>query len=306
MYYLIQYSNYNPDVYNKEKDMKKIFIKSILVLSSLFFCLTSCIKEKIPYFDSINDAIRFNNTKEYDEETNIYKGSYSFLENPFAEYGEYDLPLVLVGNVSPEDRLVEYRIDEEQSNAPEKSYEIVSAMIPANSLKGVIKIKMHNTDEIQDGASYSIYIQLKASPALRLGPKEYITATVSWSSDVVPPAATDRYIWMTYNSLIKSSLPPTSTSTTAYSSNAIKAIIAALDWNDWDDMAAHPDQLQTQSYYTYKYLANYRFFVTDKAYEAYAAKLADYLVKYNEEHPDSPLIHNEGSMQDRVLEARTY
>ena len=44
-------------------------------------------------------------------------------------------------------------------------------------------------------------------------------------------------------------------------------------------MTAHPDQPQSQIYFTYKYLANYRLFVTDKSYEAYAKKLADYLRK---------------------------
>lgn len=179
-------------------------------------------------------------------------------------------------------------------------------MIPANSLKGTIKIRLFNTDEIQNGASYKLYIQLKESSTLGLGPKEYITATLSWNSNIIAPPATERYLWMTYNSLIKSSLAPTSSSTTAYSSNALKTIVTALDWDDWDDMTAHPDQPQRPTYFTYKYLANYRLFVTDKSYEAYAAKLADYLKKYQKEHPDAPLVHNEGNLKGQIIEARTY
>ena len=203
-------------------------------------------------------------------------------------------------------RRIEELEHERQMKKPENSYEITAAVIPANSLKGTIKIRLFNTDEIQNGASYKLYIQLKESSTLGLGPKEYITATLSWNSNIIAPPATERYLWMTYNSLIKSSLAPTSSSTTAYSSNALKTIVTALDWDDWDDMTAHPDQPQRPTYFTYKYLANYRLFVTDKSYEAYAAKLADYLKKYQKEHPDAPLVHNEGNLKGQIIEARTY
>ena len=229
--------------------MKKIIIKSVLAISCFSLCLISCGKEEIPYFDSQYNAVRFNSTNEYDAETDIFKGNYSFLENPFDEYGEYELPLVLVGNVSTEDRTVNYVINAEETTAPENSYEITAAVIPANSLKGTIKIRLFNTDEIQNGASYKLYIQLKESSTLGLGPKEYITATVSWNNNIIAPPATERYVWMTYNSLIKSSLAPTSYSTTAYSSNALKTIVTALDWDDWDDMTAHPDQPQRPTYF---------------------------------------------------------
>lgn len=286
--------------------MKKIVIKSILALSCFSLCFASCKKEEIPYFDSQYNSVRFNATNEYDTETHIYKGNYSFLENPFDEFGEYEFPLVLVGNISSEDRIVNYTINNEKTTAPENSYEIKEALIPANSLKGSIKIRIFNTEEIQNGESYTLYIQLKESSVLGLGPKEYIEATLSWNNNIIAPPATERYVWMTYNSLIKSSLAPTSSSTTTYSSNALKTIVTALDWNDWDDMTAHPDMLQRPTYFTYKYLANYRLLMLDKSYEAYAAKLADYLKKYQSEHPDLPLVHNEGSLKGQIIEARTY
>lgn len=55
---------------------------------------------------------------------------------------------------STEDRTVNYVINAEENTAPENSYEITAAVIPANSLKGTIKIRLFNTDEIQNGASY--------------------------------------------------------------------------------------------------------------------------------------------------------
>lgn len=286
--------------------MKAIFIKSILALGYFSFCLSSCQEEKIPYFDSQYNAVRFNATKEYDAETHTYKGNYSFLDNPFAEYDEYELPLILVGNTSIYDRQVEYEIDEEHTSAPKSSYEIVESKIPANSLKGVIKIKMYNTEEIQQGASYTVKLQLKSSPDIGVGPKEYIAATLNWNNEITPPASTDRYIWATYNSLIKSSLAATNMTGTAYSSNALKTIVTALDWQNWDDMSAHPDLIQRPTYYVYKYLADYRLIMTDKSYEAFAAKLADYLQKYNNEHPDKPLVHNEGSLKGQLITARSY
>ncbi|MEY8686432.1 DUF4843 domain-containing protein [Bacteroides sp. AN502(2024)] len=286
--------------------MRKIVIKSILAFCCFSLCFTSCGKEEIPYFDSQYNAVRFNATNEYDRETHTLKGNYSFLENPFDEYGEYELPLILVGNVSSEDRIVNYEINKEETTAPQNSYEITAALIPANSLKGTIKIKVFNTEEIQNGASYQLYIRLKESSTLGLGPEEYITATLNWNNNIIAPPATGRYLWMTYNSLIKSSLAPTSSSSKVYSSSALKAIVTALDWDDWDDMTAHPDLVQRPTYFTYKYLADYRLLMLDKSYEAYAAKLADYLEKYQKEHPDAPLVHNEGSLKGQMIEARTY
>lgn len=286
--------------------MKNTVIKSILVLVFFSLCLSGCQKEEIPYFNSQHNAVRFNDTKEYDSKVGIYKGNYSFLENPFAEYAEYSLPLILIGNISTEDRIVKYTIDNEKSTAPSNSYEIVEALIPANSLEGSIKVKMYNTEEIQNGTSYSVYIRLDTSPALELGPQAFITASLSWNSDIIAPPATERYKWMTYNSLIKSSLAPTSNSSTAYSSNALKAIVTALNWNDWDDMTAHPELIQRPAYYNYKYLADYRLLMTEKTHEAFAAILGDYLKKYKKDHPDTPLIHNEGSLKGSIIEARAY
>lgn len=286
--------------------MKKLVIKSIAIFSGLLVGLTSCQKEEISYFDSQFNSVRFSSTDDYDAETDIYKGGYSFLENPFDEYGEYELPLVLIGSISKQNRIVEYMIDEEETTAPKGSYEILEALIPADSLKGTIKIRLYNTEEIKNGQSHSLYIRLKASTDLGLGPKEYITATVSWNSDIIAPPTTERYKWFTYNSLILSSLPPTSTSTTIYSSNALKAIVTALGWNDWDDMEAHPELIQRPAYYNYKYLADYRLIMSDKSYEAYASKLASYLQKYKKEHPDEPLLHNEGSLKGQSIEARSY
>ncbi len=58
--------------------MKKIIIKSVLAISCFSLCLISCGKEEIPYFDSQYNAVRFNSTNEYDAETDIFKGNYSF------------------------------------------------------------------------------------------------------------------------------------------------------------------------------------------------------------------------------------
>jgi hypothetical protein len=32
----------------------------------------------------------------------------------------------------------------------------------------------------------------------------------------------------------------------------------------------------------------------------------DYLKKYQKEHPDAPLVHNEGNLKGQIIEARTY
>jgi hypothetical protein len=296
--------------------MKK-YISQYFIFLLLPFIFASCSKDDIDTYNDIYNAVRFANdnfdsgvvgyygyeAKGYDAETQRFLASYSFIDTPFAESATYDLPLTLIGKASTSDRKVEYTVDTSLTNAPTGSYEIMDAVIPADSVKGYIRVKLMNADVLQD-STYVLAITLKGSDQLNLGPKEYLKATLSWNSMIPAPKSTN--LIRTYNMLIKSTLSFVSTSASTFSPRALKTIVAALGWNNWDDVSIHGSKANTASMGYYKYLPRYTWIYVDNTYKAYAAKLAEYISTYNTEHPDAPLIHDAGSLKGQAIVARTY
>lgn len=285
--------------------MKKI-LKTIGIVFSIFL-IYSCEKDNIPYYKDMYNAVRFPKeaTEGFDIESSYYYSAFTFIEHPFDEYAICTLPIHLIGNLSTIDRKVNYKVDNEKSNAPEGSYEILDATIPAKSASGTINIKVYNTTELtEDEKTYELYLTLENSEDLAAGPGDYIRASLSWNN-MIPAPLTNNHVRV-YNMLIKSSLAFTSTSRNNYSPIALKTIVTALNWNNWDDKEAHSEYPYPSSYFTYKYLPDYRLVYTDGTYKAYAARLDEYIKKYNKEHPNSPLLHDAGALKDQPIEARSY
>ena len=270
--------------------------------------LAGCSQDEIGTFEDRYNSVRFQTDDNYNYDTDTYKAVFSFLEHAFEPYQDYTFSLVLVGNKASHPREIAYDIDKENTTAPEGSYEILQAVVPSDSIGGKIVVRMYNTDGIQNnGDSYTLALKLKASAELQLAPAQYISGSLTWSNDITPPPASLRWCWFSYNALIQSSLPAQSNSNKAYSSNALKAIVNGLGWDNWDVMEAHPDYIQRPNYYTYAYLPDYRLLMTaGNAERAFAAKLGDYIKAYNAAHPDAPLTHNEGILKGQPIEARQY
>jgi hypothetical protein len=127
---------------------------------------------------------------------------------------------------------------------------------------------------------------------------------LSWNNAI--PMPTNSNFIRTYNMLIKSSLSFISTSTSNYSPNALKAIVAALGWNDWDDYSVHGSKYNSPATGSYKYLPRYTWIYIDNSYKSYALKLADYINSYNTAHPEAPLRHDAGALKGQLIEARSY
>ena len=97
-----------------------------------------------------------------------------------------------------------------------------------------------------------------------------------------------------------------SISKACYSPNAMKAIVAATGWNDWDDVSVHGSQANVlAAYKNYKYLPNYAWIYIDNSYLGYQAKLNDWLQEYKEKN-GTPLLHDAGSLKGKPVEARGY
>ncbi len=265
--------------------------------------LSGCSKEEIPYYNTANNAIRFESasTKGYDGSTETLYQNYSFAKNPLDEYAIYDIPLYLIGNAMDKDVPVSYVIDTDQTEAPEGSYEIEEAMIPANSYTGYIRVRIHNPSG-ED--TYNLHLTLHASAGLDLGPSEYLQASLAWNNTLLAPASSNYS--RTYNMLIKGTSSFVSTSLSCYSPNALKTIVAAFGWNDWDDQFAHPEfSMYSSRYFGYPYLPHYVLVYAEGTYTSFAAKLGEYIENYNATH-DTPLVHDAGALIGEPIEARKY
>ncbi len=292
----------------------KLIMKKIIGIFALgaLFALTACDKDDIDIYAEDKAAVRFLASSLSQSENamggNSYSASdeavfesYSFIENSFASSYEYSIPLALIGKTVDYDRQVSYVI-EETSTAPEGSYEVTEAVIPAGEKYGYIKVNLKNTEELST-ETYELWISLRGNDQLAEGPDEYVWAHLSWNSQIPEPP--HNYLKRTYNMLVKGMSSFISTSLACYSPNALRAIVAATGWNDWDDYSVHGYKYNSASYKSYKYLPRYNMIYSDNSYKAYAAMLKDWLKQYEEEH-GTPLLHDAGNLKGQPVEAREY
>lgn len=283
----------------------------LLLLGILAAGATACGDSEIMTYNEELDAVRFTGAGNgsYEPTSTAFSStdrcsyfSYSFLENLTAESVEYEIPLFLIGKPSEVERTVNYTIDTEKTTAPEGSYEILSATIPAGATTGAVKFRLYNAEEL-GSTTYTVRLHLEASDQLLLGPEQYLTSELSWNSTI--PVPTHKQIIMSYNMLIESSLSFSSNSPSCISGNGLKAIYAATGWDDWDDPTKHAVHNGSATYGYYKYLPRYSAIYTGNAYMAYAKSIADYLEEYREENGE-PLLHDSGSLSGQPVTARTY
>lgn len=295
--------------------MKKFIYLSVLAAA---ICAISCETDEIPTYDAAYDAVRFTgiaggNRGQSDPDSNLYTSTdscsrytYSFVDTPHAESYDYELPVYLIGNPSSKDRAVGYEIDPELTNAPDGTYEILSATIPAGAIAGAIRIRLQNV--VPDEESYAIALRLKPSDELMVGNAKYLKTILSWNNSIPWPTAGD--LIRTYNSLIVGMAAPTSTSNQCLSSNGLKAIVAATGWNDWDDQSVHGSYYNPNNatYKGYKYLPRWSYLnsMMGGAQMAYARTVAEYLEQYKAEHDGQPLLHDAGAKKGQPVTARSY
>ena len=270
----------------------------------------SCSTDEIDTFNAESNAIRFPgaggaadaHASAYSAADTLFYGSYSFIENPMEDWVEYDLPVNIIGLLGDTDRKVNVKVVEEGTTAPQGSYEILSAVVPAGVREGYIRIKLANTDELTS-MSYQLKLMLQESEDFKLGPERYLTAVLIWNN--ILPAPTNNNHKRSYNMLIKGETNFISTSLNSYSTSAHLAIVDALDWDDWGDATVHGTQANNATYGYYNYLPRYTWIYVGDLYKAYAKKLEEYLKAYEEEHGE-PLLHDGGKLEGTPVEARQF
>ena len=292
--------------------MRKFIFQSMM-LTAMAFTAVSCSTDEIDTFMVEENAIRFPGVTGgangdtyyggYSSAERAYYGSYSFIENPTADWTEYLIPLNVIGTVSEKDRTVNVQVVVEGTTAPQDAYEIVDAVIPAGEREGFIRINIANTAELLE-TSYQLKLTLQESADFKLGPKEYLNAILMWNN--ILPAPTNNNLKRSYNMLIAGEANFISTSLNSYSTSAHLAIVDALGWDDWGDATVHGSQANPVTMdNAYNYLPRYTLIYMGDLYKAYAKKLDDYLKAYEAEH-GTPLLHDGGKLIGQPVQARKF
>lgn len=292
--------------------MRKFIFQSMM-LTAMAFTAVSCSTDEIDTFMVEENAIRFPGVTGgangdtyyggYSSAERAYYGSYSFIENPMADWTEYLIPLNVIGTVSEKDRTVNVQVVAEGTTAPQDAYEIVDAVIPAGEREGFIRINIANTAELLE-TSYQLKLTLQESADFKLGPKEYLNAILMWNN--ILPAPTNNNLKRSYNMLIAGEANFISTSLNSYSTSAHLAIVDALGWDDWGDATVHGSQANPVTMdNAYNYLPRYTWIYMGDLYKAYAKKLDDYLKAYEAEH-GTPLLHDGGKLIGQPVQARKF
>lgn len=289
-----------------------MLLVSVVIMSGI--SMQSCSKQEIPYFKEADNSVRFPRAGEdnkepagYDEALGIFSVEHSFLRTPDLESFEYKLPVELIGVVSDKDLKVDYTVVEDATNAPESSYILGEGIIPAGKREGYISIMLKNSTELRSRRNV-LTLKLKSSSDLKQGPEKVIYASISWSQMIpVPPILKDRGtpFYRTYNILILGSDQADSKDLEYFSPRALKLIVEGLNWYDWDDMDAHgTNNFNGMIYNNYKYLPRINVLTIGGQYKIYAKKLNDYLVKYRNQHPEDPVLHDAGKLKGQPVEVR--
>lgn len=144
----------------------KRFLKYVTVSILIGYVFTACEKEYQVY-DADLETISFNLDKASNGEDNM---SYSFAFTPDRLVDTVDIPLQLSGFTASYDRQVNILVVSDSTTALEgDEYEIISAILPADSVNGVLKIKVCKSERIAD-MNVRVYFKIGASDDLVPGP----------------------------------------------------------------------------------------------------------------------------------------
>ena len=171
--------------------MKKIY--SIWALGALL-ALSSCSKDDISTYSEQEAGVRFLATKlskaedelggsAYSPSDQILYENYSFIDNPMDNSHEYDIPVALIGMTSKVDRKVGCEVLE-TSTAPEGSYEIVEAVIPAGEMYGHIRVKVFNSEDL-NSKTFPLVLKLMLR-RISLGIARYLSLLITtWCAHTI-------------------------------------------------------------------------------------------------------------------------
>ena len=98
------------------------------------------------------------------------------------------LPIRIIGLPKSYDRVVPYSVLQDESTADISNYDLLPAVIPANSYTGEIKIKVNRTTALKTQEA-RLAISLNESSEFKMGPKEQANYIIRMNDFLTKPAS---------------------------------------------------------------------------------------------------------------------
>ncbi|UMB55449.1 DUF4843 domain-containing protein [Lutibacter sp. A64] len=183
---------------------------------------------------------------------------YSFVQNTDSEYIA-EIPVQIIGTATDYDRYFNVEVlNDSITSADTSLYEIVEGKVPANAFEGSLFLKVKNAAKL-DTTSVSVHLEIADSEDFVKGNVETKNHTFKWSNTIIMPAWTYyRYFFCRDGS------------TAAY-----RVFIAATGRTSFT-------------------ISDYRALGPTGA-KVLGVQYGNYIRNYNAEHPDSPLLHDDGA-----------
>lgn len=249
--------------------MKRI-LSYLAAFSLLLICTTSCEEAELQGYEggsSVNFTIS-NKTHSF----------YGMTESDHAK-DTVEISLMINGHTSDVDRVVAAKaVAGENTTADPADYNILGGVIPAGKIEGTLYVELLNRDAsmIGDGKSTaSLQIQIAENQDFSMGLLENRNVTLTWSRALVKPD--------NWDSLLR-------TYFTRYYSTAAYKLIIMLYGSPNINFA----KSSTVGGFSAEGFAWARIFY-------------EYVTKWNAEHPDDPLVHDDGEAAgQRITPSMTF
>ena len=164
--------------------IRKILVLGLLTLTSL----NSCKKEEIPYFTGDNSANFWLHSLNH----SLFGASSAQLPQDTIV-----LNLSIVGEMANYDRVVKAVVEEDAPGTAEaqrlttatpNQYKILDGIIPANKLKGEIRVVVKNDDILATKEDLKLRIKMADNKDFKIGLKENNYINLKWSRLILQPS----------------------------------------------------------------------------------------------------------------------
>ena len=249
----------------------KQFKTIILSLSGFLILMSSCEKDDIMTYAVEDSGIHFTSSL----------NAYSFFDIQDSATQTALVPVTLMGPSVGYDRTFSAQVDTATTTAPAGQYEILGGVVKADSLKGVLYVKLYNSAALAT-STYKLGLKIDPGKSFQLGLPDKDSTLISWNNSLPRPGwwmkgNFGRYVsYITVNGSKKLGV---------YSTKLYEIMIKV-----WGTREVNVNGFMGTSP---EVTAKYPIVIVNGALHVLMIrKLEKYVYDYNQAHPNAPLRHS--------------
>ncbi|EOR96296.1 hypothetical protein ADIARSV_0531 [Arcticibacter svalbardensis MN12-7] len=202
--------------------------------------------------------------------SNLYSITYSFLTNPSGEYIQI-IPVSILGDSTDYDRSFNVEVvNDSVTTAPPELYGIIGGTVKAGQFNGTLSVKLLNSELLNDSI-VTLKLKIVDSKDFNKGNLESREFIVSWTNRIIVP---------TWNVYLRTFITP-KRSTLAFRLFLQISGLTQFGATEYRNLGA-------------------------AGVEALGTKYGDYIMQWNQDHPDNILRHDDGPNAGEPIVAIYY